>query len=312
MKNRPTCCGTHASTDIKWDSLGLVPGHAYTLVHLQLNQIDGAVLIDTDGQENRIVKLRNPWGKVEWLGRASENDSSFWNSIVESREKKNMFRNMGTKNEGMFLMTFEDYCQYFSQTHFCLVEDAANYLSEDLYPSKNGAIFELDVEVAGEYDIEIHQPDLRGESAKRIEEGLCRGTLILGRRRGTEYEFVDATLKYYEEDINLNVDLERGRYIIYAKLDATAQGKQLPNRSSISLYSNFYANLKRSEQSKHRNFLEKCYYNYAEMSSRKQEHNGGKMWISWKLLFKKGGYAYFAFHNDRNSSMKYVLTFDEK
>ena len=31
-KNRPCCCGTSESELFDWVSLGLVPGHAYTLV----------------------------------------------------------------------------------------------------------------------------------------------------------------------------------------------------------------------------------------------------------------------------------------
>lgn len=35
------------------------------------------------------------------------------------------------------------------------------------------------------------------------------------------------------------------------------------------------------------------------------------MWISWKLLFEKGGYAYLAFGVDPRSEKKFIITVDE-
>lgn len=34
------------------------------------------------------------------------------------------------------------------------------------------------------------------------------------------------------------------------------------------------------------------------------------MWISWKLVFQQGGYAYIAFGNEAQSDKKFVITID--
>ena len=39
----------------------IVPGHAYSL-------LAGKVIMDGDGQEQYLVKLRNPWKEGEWTG----------------------------------------------------------------------------------------------------------------------------------------------------------------------------------------------------------------------------------------------------
>lgn len=71
------CAGTKSDGSISWEELGLVSGHAYTL-------LDAASLQDEFNNEHRIVKLRNPWGQNEWNGACNENDEDFWNQIEET------------------------------------------------------------------------------------------------------------------------------------------------------------------------------------------------------------------------------------
>lgn len=59
----------------------------------------------------------------------------------------------------------------------------------------------------------------------------------------------------------------------------------------------------------HQNFFNKVFLPYAKSNKRK-ELNDGKMWISWKLFFTKGGYAYIAFGVDSSSDKKFVIEFD--
>lgn len=56
------------------------------------------------------------------------------------------YRNLG--NDGIFFITYTDFCRYFSQVHFCLLEKNGNYLSEPLYCDKKHATL---------YNIEIHK-----------------------------------------------------------------------------------------------------------------------------------------------------------
>jgi hypothetical protein len=58
-------------------------------------------------------------------------------------------------------MNFSDFCKYFSQVHFCLAEENAHYLSENLYTNKkNGSLFEFQVEKPGNYLFELHQSNI--------------------------------------------------------------------------------------------------------------------------------------------------------
>lgn len=51
---------------------GVVNGHAYTFLN--------ATYLNFQGNQVRIVQLRNPWGKGEFTGKWSDNDPN-WNYI---------------------------------------------------------------------------------------------------------------------------------------------------------------------------------------------------------------------------------------
>lgn len=90
------CAGSIAQ-DEEITKLGLVTGHAYTIVHYAITQLSVWEIPD------RIVKLRNPWGHREWNGKANQKDKSFWNKIDEQmKEKIGFYENK--VDDGIFFM----------------------------------------------------------------------------------------------------------------------------------------------------------------------------------------------------------------
>ena len=82
-----------------------------------------------NGKSYRILVLRNPWKSYNWQGDASENDTNFWDCIIESSEK-NVYNSMRKKsNEGIFFITYTDFCKYFVEIYFSMTEKFANYIS---------------------------------------------------------------------------------------------------------------------------------------------------------------------------------------
>ena len=65
-------CGSN-SVPNKWEDIsqvGIVSSHAYTII--------GVFPIKTkDGRKIRLIKLRNPWGQMEWNGEWSDNSTSW-------------------------------------------------------------------------------------------------------------------------------------------------------------------------------------------------------------------------------------------
>uniref|UniRef100_A0A8P4KD08 Calpain 1, (mu/I) large subunit b n=1 Tax=Dicentrarchus labrax TaxID=13489 RepID=A0A8P4KD08_DICLA len=105
----------------------LVKGHAYS--------VTGLKQVERRGRTERLIRIRNPWGQVEWTGRWSDNCSE-WSSI-DAAEKDEMLCKM---EDGEFWMSFSEFLHQFSRLEICnLTPDA---LSEDSTSFWNTTMFE--------------------------------------------------------------------------------------------------------------------------------------------------------------------------
>ncbi|MBN3270900.1 CAN3 protein, partial [Polyodon spathula] len=94
-------------------SSGLVKGHAYS--------VTGVEEIQHKETRVRLIRLRNPWGQVEWNGPWSDN-SKEW-ATIEKHEKERLQHQ--SVEDGEFWMAFEDFKKNFTKIEICnLTPDA--------------------------------------------------------------------------------------------------------------------------------------------------------------------------------------------
>nr|XP_033480489.1 calpain-2 catalytic subunit-like [Epinephelus lanceolatus] len=94
----------------------LVKGHAYS--------VTGAAVVEYHGDMEKLIRIRNPWGQVEWTGAWSDN-SSEWHYISDEDRERLSHRS----EDGEFWMSFNEFLRHYSRLEICnLTPDA---LSDD-------------------------------------------------------------------------------------------------------------------------------------------------------------------------------------
>ncbi|XP_039662581.1 calpain-2 catalytic subunit-like isoform X2 [Perca fluviatilis] len=99
--NKKTSAEAEAVTALK-----LVIGHAYS--------VTGAEEVHFQGKLVQLVRIRNPWGQVEWTGPWSDG-SSEWNNI--SKDEKLKLNHVAV--DGEFWMSYSDFIKQFSRLEIC-------------------------------------------------------------------------------------------------------------------------------------------------------------------------------------------------
>jgi hypothetical protein len=76
-----------------------------------------------------MIKLRNPWGRKEWKGRASDYDEEFWNSVSPADKQALDYEDLKrkTNTDGIFFVFWEDFLSYFQLVDICKINDNAHY-----------------------------------------------------------------------------------------------------------------------------------------------------------------------------------------
>ncbi|XP_072313965.1 calpain-1 catalytic subunit-like [Eucyclogobius newberryi] len=98
-------CGT-TKGDNKVLPNGLVQGHAYT--------VTGVKEVLSSGKTVQLVRVWNPWGRVEWNGDWSDL-SPLWQSV--SSQDRDLC--LSVSDNGEFWMSLQDFCQSYNDLDIC-------------------------------------------------------------------------------------------------------------------------------------------------------------------------------------------------
>ncbi|XP_074091282.1 calpain-3 isoform X3 [Macrotis lagotis] len=109
-------CSIDAIVPVQYETRmasGLVKGHAYSVTGLEETTFKG--------EKVKLVRLRNPWGQVEWNGSWSD---SWKDWVLIDKEEKSRLQHQVTE-DGEFWMSYEDFIFNFTKLEICnLTADA--------------------------------------------------------------------------------------------------------------------------------------------------------------------------------------------
>lgn len=141
---------SHEDGDSATSPLGIVQGHAFSILRL----------VEADG--NKLMQIRNPWGRGEWIGDWSD-DSDKWTTRL-----RNLVDWHESKDDGIFWMDINDYvtefdsiyiCRNFSDRnkwHYLEIDDEWKGVFAEGLPNKENP--RASMEKNPQYGLTIHKP----------------------------------------------------------------------------------------------------------------------------------------------------------
>jgi Ca2+-binding EF-hand superfamily protein len=216
---------------------GLVAGHAYTLISVK-----------NTSKGDKLVKLRNPWGSMEWNGDWSDT-SDKWTPEMQAEVEQ-----LVQSDDGTFWMSFEDLVKHFYSINVCMVRHTGlnqkpwrearrkfhfDYDSSEATPDSHSLTcptYILHVTRPGAFVVSVHQEDIRCATAKPymdvgvsvLKANPVYGTFTLMNGTGNSVERQNQTDEF---------QLAVGKYVV------------VPTSTGAKLKQYFDKNIRRAEGS---------------------------------------------------------------
>jgi calpain-15 len=223
------------------DSCGLVGSHAYSLLSVH-------DVVDKEGVEHKLVKLRNPWGQSEWNGDWSDN-STKWTPELKTK------LGLQNRDDGIFFMAFDDFLQYFSDAQICKAHDDYLYKSLKVKAAPNHATyFKVQVKKAGHYYLTANQESKRKHLPSE-DYHYSEIAIVFAKKNGKDYEYVEG-FQRTDKEVWTDGELQPGEYIVYVKVDWNQKHEK---EFALGIYGVGEVTIEKIPKSYCPDFLEKTY-----------------------------------------------------
>ncbi|XP_007563640.1 calpain-1 catalytic subunit isoform X1 [Poecilia formosa] len=212
----------------------LVKGHAYsvTAVHEVMYR----------GNLTKLVRIRNPWGEVEWTGAWSDN-SREWDSVDGSTRSQLQKRS----EDGEFWMSYSDFLREFTRLEICnLTADALQHCQMKKWnTSLFGGEWRRGSTAGGcrnypatfwlnpQFKIILQHPDAPGQSDCSFLVALMQKDRRKKRREGKDMETIGFALYEVPREFvgSSGVHLKRDFFLTHA---SSARSEQFINLREVS------------------------------------------------------------------------------
>lgn len=218
----------NSGSDAYIQKVGICGSHAYSLLSVfQLTKREGSYSLTAPGEDftDRVVKLRNPWGKGEWKGDWADSDPRW------TPELKELLGFTGNLEDGIFFMNWEDFQKFYSDVQVCYFHDGFKYSAEKFKTKRNENIFlKFQLDKPGKYYFSVNQRNRRffpkSEGYRYSKIGW-----VVGQKLESEIKFIGSGNKPDKENWDMS-ECEAGEY--YAAI--TTPWRSVTREFSFSVY----------------------------------------------------------------------------
>uniref|UniRef100_A0A8K9XAL1 Calpain-1 catalytic subunit n=1 Tax=Oncorhynchus mykiss TaxID=8022 RepID=A0A8K9XAL1_ONCMY len=176
----------------------LVKGHAYSLT--------GVDEVVYRGNKTKLVRIRNPWGEIEWTGAWSDN-SREWEGV--DRSVRGRLQNCS--EDGEFWMSFSDFLLEFTRLEICnLTADALEATQQKKWSSavyqgewRSGSTaggcrnFPATFWINPQFKVALQHPDTAGQSDCSFLVALMQKDRRKKRKEGKDMETIGFAIYEY-------------------------------------------------------------------------------------------------------------------
>ncbi|XP_017292730.1 calpain-1 catalytic subunit [Kryptolebias marmoratus] len=212
----------------------LVKGHAYS--------VTGVDEVVYRGNLTKLVRIRNPWGEVEWTGPWSD-ESREWDSVDRSVRSRLQNRS----EDGEFWMSFSDFLREFSRLEICNL--TADALQNSQMKKWSSSLFQGEWRrgsTAGgcrnypatfwlnpQFKISLQHPDTPGQRDSSFLVALMQKDRRKKRREGEDMETIGFALYEVPDEFSgrSGVHLKRDFFLTHA---SSARSEQFINLREVS------------------------------------------------------------------------------
>ena len=281
--------GTSGDTyNLDMEDVGLVPGHAYTILGVKEIKVGGTI--------ERLVHIRNPWGNGEWSGDWSD-ESEKWTPALKR------MANMGKEqDDGEFFMSYKDFIKYYVVLGICKLYDdyvstLVRYEPEEV--EKGCRISKVEViEDDTNLFIEMHQKNPRiilksGEYQKPVTIYM----LLLDKN----FEYI-ASNTNCEMNLCIETTLNKGTYYLISDINYRYVQPDKLHGYNITSYSSSPVGLFHDNEHDAIESLHKGLYSYAMKNINPINDLGGKVYQS-KRYSKELPFTFSIVKNDNTNNI---------
>ena len=284
--------GTSCDEDLPLEEMGLVPGHAYTVVKV--------VEILNGSNKEKLINLRNPWGHKEWAGDWSDS-SNKWTKDIRIQ-----CHNYDVKDDGSFWMSFEDFIKYFIIGGICHLYQDYHYSFIHIFKESTveGAIIsKLTINENNTHCfLMAHQKNPRVILREGQYQSPVLFYLIL---INSKFEYISSS---YGQNHNITIEivLDKGIYYLISDINYRYVQKDI-HGYTLSCYSSFPFEIRLEDKLNKEILFKTSLLSYSKKNLKPKKMKGGLLY-KIKKINKAFPFSFILFDNSKGN--KEVLISD--